>query len=68
MEWIQNVVNWVHDNWVGIIAVWLAIIKVVTTIRDILDKSPQTDDNWFEKICTLLGKLANSLIKGERPK
>lgn len=49
---------------------WTAKITLVTTIllalhtflkavRDAIDTTPETDDNWFEKLMTFLGKVAN---------
>ena len=65
---MENIVSFIKDNWVGIVAVFLAFHKILVTIRDILDKTPSTDDNWFEKLVTILGKLGGYLVTGQRPK
>jgi hypothetical protein len=57
----------VKDNWVAIVAVYLAFAKFVTALRDVLDKTPTSDDNLFEKICTILNKLGAYLLTGKRP-
>lgn len=64
---MENIVQWVQANWVAIVAVFLAFHKVLVTIRDILDKTPGTDDNWFEKAVTVVGKLVSYLTTGKRP-
>ena len=61
-------VEWIQSHWVGIAAGYLLVIKVLTTIRDAIDASPLTDDNWFERACTIMSKLGASLITGARPK
>ena len=60
MEWLQE--NWVQ---VGVIA--LAAHTLLKGIRDAIDKTPQTDDNFFEKAVTLIGKVAGYLF-GSRSK
>ena len=46
---------------------YLLFIKVITTLRDVLDKTPLTDDNAWERACTILSKLGSALITGKRP-
>ena len=67
MELINAVIAFVKDNWDKIAIVYLAVHKLIVTLRDILDKTPNTDDNILERIVTLSGKLADYLIKGKRP-
>jgi len=67
MELIQNLINIVKDNWDKIILVYLAVHKLIVTLRDVLDRTPDSDDNILERIVTLSGKLADYLIKGKRP-
>jgi hypothetical protein len=64
---MAELIAWFQANWVGIIAVFLALHKILVSIRDILDKTPQTDDNWFEKFVTVVGKLVGYLGTGKRP-
>lgn len=60
--------DWITSNWAGIVAGYLLFIKLITVIRDILDSTPETDDNAFERAVTFLKKLGASLITGARPK
>lgn len=64
---MENLITWFTQNWVGIIAVYLAVHKFLVSVRDVLDKTPATDDNWFEKAVTIMGKLGGYLIAGKRP-
>jgi hypothetical protein len=48
--------------------VYLLFYVFVKGLRDVLDKTPETDDNAFEKFVTLLGKLAKLFTLGQRPK
>lgn len=61
MEWLQT-------NWVTIVAIYLAVHKLLVSIRDVLDKTPSSDDNVFERIVTIMGKLGGYLLTGQRPK
>jgi hypothetical protein len=65
---MDHFIVWFQQNWVGIIAVYLLVAKFITGLRDVLDKTPAVDDNIFEKICTVMAKLADYLVKGQRPK
>ena len=65
---MDGFVQWFQANWPAVIAVYLAVHKLLVAIRDVLDKTPATDDNWFEKAVTLIGKLGGYLITGARPK
>lgn len=65
---MQNVIDFVNDNWVAIGVVYLAFIKFLTQLRDAIDKTPGTDTNWFERLVTILNKTAGSLLLGKRPK
>lgn len=54
--------------WVGLsLAIYLVVVKAIVGIRDAIDKTPATDDNWFEKAATILGKTIGYLA-GFRPK
>jgi len=64
---INAVIQFFRDHWVEITVVYLAFAKFITAIRDVIDKTPTTDDNLFEKICTLLNKLGAYLLTGKRP-
>ena len=58
--------SWI--TWERVCLAYLLTIKVTTTVRDIIDKTPATDDNWFERVATILSKLPQTLIFGGRPK
>lgn len=60
-------VEWFQANWVAILAVYIAFYMFMKAVRDVLDKTPLTDDNFFEKFVTFLGKLAALLGTGKRP-
>jgi hypothetical protein len=64
---MNEIIVWFQSNWVGIIAVYLAVHKFLVSVRDVLDKTPATDDNLFEKAVTVMGKLAGYLVTGKRP-
>jgi hypothetical protein len=64
---MNDFILWFQNNWIGIIAVYLATHKFAVAVRDVLDKTPDTDDNLFEKAVTIMGKLASYLITAKRP-
>ena len=59
--------DWLAENWqtVGVIA--LAAHTFLKAIRDAIDKTPDTDDNIFEKIVSVIGKMVGYLF-GSRAK
>lgn len=61
MEWIQK-------HWTEIVAGYVLFIQVMKAVRDAIDTTPNTDDNWFERACTVASKLLASLTTGARPK
>lgn len=61
MDWIQN-------HWAEVISGYVLFIQVMKAIRDAIDTTPGTDDNWFERACTIMSKLTASLLTGARPK
>jgi hypothetical protein len=63
-----DILNFIKENWVTITVVYLAFAKFITAIRDVLDKTPASDDNWFERIVTIINKLGGYLLTGQRPK
>lgn len=54
-------------DWVAVGTGYLIMIKIITTFRDVLDKTPTTDDNVWERACTILVKLGEALFVGKRP-
>ena len=63
---MQGIIDFVKDNWVAITVVFLAFQTFLKAIRDAIDKSPETDNNLFEKFCTLIGKIGGYLLTGKR--
>ena len=62
MEWFNNI------DWVKVGIGYVFFIQVMKAVRDVLDKTPNTDDNPWEHACTILVKLGNTLLTGARPK
>lgn len=55
--------------WVGMaIMGYLVFHKIITGIRDAIDKTPDTDDTPFERFVTISKKVAKFLGAGARPK
>ena len=67
MEIISSLFDLLKSNWDKMVIIYLALHKLLVTLRDVLDKTPGTDDNKIEQLITLSGKLADYLIKGKRP-
>ena len=60
MDFINNFAQ--QHAWVGIaIASIIAVHTGLKALRDAIDTTPQTDDNWFERSITILGKIAGYL-------
>lgn len=62
MKWILYV------DWQAAALWYLFFIKLVTAVRDALDKTPGKDVNAWERAVTFLNKLGGSLLLGARPK
>lgn len=58
--------DWLQAHWVQIGVIALAIHTALKGVRDALDKTPETDDNLFEKIVSIIGKVVGYLF-GSRP-
>lgn len=61
-----NIVEWVQANWITITAIVLAVSTCLKAIRDAIDTSPETDDNKFERFCTIFGKVVAYIFMGKR--
>ncbi len=59
--------EFITANWEKIVVVLLVVQNVVKGIRDAIDTTPETDDNAFERIATIISKASSYLI-GFRPK
>jgi hypothetical protein len=62
MDIVMNVVNFVKGHLVEIGLIALVVQNFVKGLRDALDKTPDTDDNIFEKIASVSVKLLNYLV------
>lgn len=60
MEFLQN-------HWVEISVVYLLTYSFLKGIRDAFDKTPLTDDNWYERLVSAMGKAATLFTTGKRP-
>ncbi len=57
----------VTHPWIPLtISIYLVVVKALQGVRDAIDHSPATDDNWFERTVTILGKTIGYL-GGVRP-
>ena len=56
IDWINTFA--LEHQWVGLsLAVFIAVHTGLKALRDALDTTPDTDDNWFEKAVTIMGKM-----------
>lgn len=64
MDLIEILNNFAANHqWVMWIVVgYLSLHTAIKSIRDAIDTTPATDDNWFEKTATIMGKIAAYLI------
>lgn len=57
---INNLV--LQHAWLGaLILGFLCVHTGLKAWRDATDKTPETDDNWFERTVTIMGKIAKYL-------
>lgn len=52
-------IDWVQGHWAEILVIAVALHQVLKAVRDAIDTTPATDDNWFERLVTILGKVLN---------
>lgn len=65
-DWLNNFAT--SHAWVGlVVSIIIALHTGLKALRDAIDSTPETDDNWFEKAITILGKIAGYIV-GIRPK
>lgn len=60
-------IEWLQNNWMQITVITISLHTLLKAIRDAFDKTPQTDDNWFERLVTAMGKAVNYIATGKRP-
>jgi hypothetical protein len=64
---MAELMTWWNTNWPAILAILVAFSVTLKAIRDAIDKTPLTDDNAFERFCTIFSKVVASLFTGKRP-
>lgn len=65
IDWLNQFA--VNHPWVPVVlSIYLASVKLLQGIRDAIDKTPTEDNNWFERMVTILGKTLGYL-GGIRP-
>lgn len=64
---MEQILVFFKNHWVEISVIALAVHTSLKAIRDAIDKTPESDDNWFEKLVTILGKATKYLVSGKRP-
>jgi len=65
---LNIIIDWFKTNWMQITIIALAISKVLAGLRDAIDETPETDDNAFERFCTIINKFIGYLFLGKRSK
>ncbi len=69
----MNIIDFINTlavkyPWLSLtIVIYLLVVKLIVGVRDAIDKTPASDDNWFEKASSILGKTIGYLA-GFRPK
>lgn len=43
------------------VTIFIALHTILKAVRDAIDKTPATDDNAFERVVTIVGKVAGYL-------
>jgi hypothetical protein len=61
---MEETIKWLSNNWLSVL---VALSISLKAFRDAFDKTPATDDNWFERAVTIVGKAVTSLTMGKRP-
>ncbi len=63
---MQDIINYFQANWAQILLIAVSVHTALKAIRDAIDKTPATDDNWFERMVTIIGKAIGYLTTGKR--
>lgn len=56
---MEQIIEYVKANWASILIIAIALHTFLKAVRDAIDKTPATDDNWFERLVTIIGKMLN---------
>lgn len=59
-------VNFIVNHWLEICLAYLFFQNILKGVRDATDSTPQTDDNNFERFCTIYGKFSAYFVAGKR--
>ena len=60
--------DFVKEHWESIGVIFVLFRIFIIGVRDALDKTPDTDDNLFERIVTIIKKAGAYAIFGTRAK
>lgn len=63
---MDKIVAFVSENWVQITVLVVAFHTFLKAVRDAIDKTPETDDNIFEKAVTIIGRVVAYIATGKR--
>ena len=59
--------EWLQAHWAEVGVVYLLVLNLLKGLRDAFDKTPATDDNWFERLVTAMAKASQYFVFGKRP-
>lgn len=71
---MENLPGWIESfadkhTWIwASLAVLAAFQTFMKGIRDAIDSTPDTDDNWFEKFVSVITKVSLYTFLGQRAK
>lgn len=60
--------GFIQEHWAEILVVVLVIQNVAKGIRDAIDTTPETDDNVFERVLTIINKVTSYVLMAKRSK
>lgn len=64
---MDKIISFFTENWVAIGVILMGVQMILKGVRDAIDKTPETDDNWFERIMTITSKAIGYVLAGKRP-
>lgn len=70
MDWLTDPLNYlmVKFPWlVVLIIIMREFATMIKNVRDAIDKTPESDDNWFERLATIISKAVKGYAVGIRP-
>lgn len=63
----MEIISSIQNHWVEIGVFYLLVLNFLKGLRDAIDKTPLTDDNWFERLVSIMVKLSAYITVGKRP-